>query len=212
MNARPRQRRVLLLTLLVLACCGASQAKMASEGMQEDAQLTDVMFIDQQTGWAVGDRGTIWHTTDGGAHWHLQSSGVEHRLESVQFIDESIGWAAGGFSHPYAQATSGIVLQTRDGGRHWKQNDKILLPYLRQIKFFDAKHGWAIGQPSAMFASGLFTTEDGGRNCGFATIEQCNEARKGVTRDICVQNETSGQSQARPSNAPSDSRGMNSSR
>jgi len=137
---------------------------MASEGMQEDAQLTDVMFIDQQTGWAVGDRGTIWHTTEGGAHWHLQSSGVEHRLESVQFIDESIGWAAGGFSHPYAQATSGIVLHTRDGGRTWKQNDKILLPYLRQIKFFDAKHGWAIGQPSAMFASGLFTTEDGGRS------------------------------------------------
>ena len=47
-----------------------------------------------------------------------------------------------------------------------------------------------------------FTSEDGGRNCGFATLEQCNAARKGVTRDICVPNETSGQSPRR-SMAPS---------
>jgi hypothetical protein len=56
------------------------------------------------------------------------------------------------------------------------------------------------------------TTEDGGRNCGFATMEQCNETRKGVTRDICVRNETSGQNQVRPSSPPSGSGGINSPR
>ena len=42
------------------------------------------------------------------------------------------------------------------------------------------------------------TTEDGGRNCGFATIQQCNAARKGVTRDNCVRNETTGGGGQRP--------------
>ena len=87
--------------------------------MLDDASLNDVMFVDAQRGWAVGERGVIWHTADGGANWRLQSSGVKCRLAAVHFIDDQTGWAAGGNIHPYTHATSGVVLRTVNGGRSW---------------------------------------------------------------------------------------------
>jgi len=137
---------------------------MASPAMQSDAELADVWFVDPQTGWAVGDRGTIWHTGDGGGHWQLQHSGVTCRLESVCFIDRQTGWAAGGFSHPYTHTSTGVILATGDGGRTWHRDPQCVLPALKQLRFFDRKSGWAVGCRSAMFPSGGFVTEDGGRS------------------------------------------------
>ena len=55
----------------------------------------------------------------------------------------------------------------------------------------------AVAQQQGQNGRFCFTSEDGGRNCGFATLEQCNAARKGVTRDICVPNEMSGRGDRR---------------
>ncbi len=131
--------------------------------MRGDAQLSDVCFVDAERGWAVGDRGVIWHTADGGRHWSLQASGVDCRLASVFFLDDKVGWAAGGSTQPYTHATSGVVLRTRDGGEHWVADRGLILPAVEQIGFFDATHGWALGQSSAVFPSGVFASDDGGR-------------------------------------------------
>jgi len=137
---------------------------MASNAMRSDARLDDVCFVDPQHGWTVGDRGTIWHTEDGGQNWYLQRSEVACPLNSVCFIDRQTGWAAGGFSRPYTHTSSGVLLSTRDGGRTWQHNSNLLLPTLKRIRFYDLKHGWAIGCPSAMFSTGVFTTDNGGRS------------------------------------------------
>ncbi|MFH1918962.1 MAG: YCF48-related protein [Planctomycetota bacterium] len=136
---------------------------MASDLMKADARLADVSFVDPLHGWAVGDRGAIWHTDDG-KNWQLQPSGVSCRLESVFFLDEKTGWATGGYSHPYTGTSTGVVLSTRDGGRHWDQNPRQLLPAGKQLRFFDARRGWLIGASSALFPSGVFATDDGGRS------------------------------------------------
>ena len=134
-----------------------------SDAMRSDARLADVCFVDPEHGWAVGDRGTIWHTDDGGRRWYLQPSNVSCRLESVHFIDRATGWAAGGYSHPYTHTSTGVLLLTRDGGRHWSRADN-LLPALDEVRFFNHEHGWAVGRSSAMFASGVFVSDDGGRS------------------------------------------------
>lgn len=135
---------------------------LCSDALRSDAALSDVCFVDPRCGWAVGDRGTIWHTEDGGDRWDLQRSDVACRLQSVFFLDSQTGWAAGGSSHPYLHTSQGVVLATRDGGQHWKPIPKLLLPALKRIRFFNARRGWAIGCPSAMFPSGVFTTDSGG--------------------------------------------------
>ncbi|HVC96656.1 MAG TPA: YCF48-related protein [Pirellulales bacterium] len=130
---------------------------------QEDAELVDVAFVDPQRGWAVGDRGAIWSTVDGGSHWRIQHSGVTCKLECVQFLDAEHGWSAGGVQHPYTQTTRGVLLRTRDGGKSWAQDKGLLLPALKRVKFVSGSQGWALGNPSAMFPSGVFATENGGR-------------------------------------------------
>lgn len=131
--------------------------------MQEDAELTDVAFVDAQHAWAVGDRGAIWSTVDGGKHWRGQVSGVTCRLTSIQFLDAENGWAAGGMFHPYTHTSRGVLLRTRDGGRTWAQDKGLMLPALKRVRFFSASLGWACGESSALFPSGVFVTDNGGR-------------------------------------------------
>ena len=136
----------------------------ASDAAVGDARLDDIRFVDAHHGWAVGDRGAIWNSDDGGRQWRLQPSGVTCSLGAVWFFDEHVGWAAGGFTHPYTHASTGVLLNTHDGGKTWANNAQIALPALRRLGFFDPRHGWAIGCPSAMYPTGVFLTDDGGRH------------------------------------------------
>jgi len=147
-----------------LVATAAGQPAAQPNAMLADAQLADVAFVDRAHGWAVGDRGVIWHTADGGRNWTLQTSGVECRLSSVCFLSDKVGWAAGGYTQPYTQATVGVVLHTRDGGEHWHPGRTRLLPAIRQIGFFDLNQGWALGHSSAYFPTGVFLTGDGGQS------------------------------------------------
>lgn len=160
---------VALLTLffsILLAGHGSAGPPAADhlDPMLQDAELTDVMFIDGLRGWAVGDRGLILATINGGKHWQRQPSGASCRLECVHFIDADNGWAAGGISHPYTHASRGVLLRTRNGGRTWAQDQALLVSGLKRVKFFNEAQGWAFGESSALFPSGVFTTEDGGRS------------------------------------------------
>ena len=86
------------------------------ESFLSDARLTDVCFVDDQFGWAVGDRGVIWHTQDGGRNG-AQPSGVNCSLQSVCFLTRKIGYAAGGSAQSYSHTGTGVLLATRDGGQ-----------------------------------------------------------------------------------------------
>jgi len=161
-HSRARVAALLLLGSTLVSVVCATEAP--GNSMRGDAQLADIVFVDAEHGWAVGDRGVIWHTRDGGEKWELQASGVDCRLSSVHFIDAKTGWAAGGYTQPYTRSTVGVLLHTRDGGEHWLVDRKLLIPQIRKIKFFDAARGWAIAEASALFSSSVFTTEDGGRS------------------------------------------------
>ena len=123
-------------------------------------------FVDAEHGWAVGDRGVIWHTADGGAHWTLQNSGVDCRLAVGLFLDEKIGWAAGGSTQPYTH-----VDQRRDPA-HPRRRPALDAPTaswscrrferLALLRSRRTAGPWA--QPSAYFPSGVFATADGGRS------------------------------------------------
>jgi photosystem II stability/assembly factor-like uncharacterized protein len=56
--------------------------------------LTDVYFISQTTGWAVGEDGIMIQTSDGGTTWTDVDTRVTHRLEKIVFAGGR-GWAVG---------------------------------------------------------------------------------------------------------------------
>ena len=83
--------------------------------------LTDVFFIDDKTGWAVGHDTLILQTTDGGETWVKQWGGgaSENALLSVFFKDANHGWAIGAFNY---------TAETTDGGKTWVERKTLMPP------------------------------------------------------------------------------------
>ena len=109
-----------------------------------DASLRDLVFVDREHGWAVGEHGAIWHTTDGGTHWHEQHSGTNVGLHGVTFVNRDIGWAVGGETRPYLHTSQATVLRTTDGGKTWQQT-LALVPALEEVRFFDYRARRGVG-------------------------------------------------------------------
>ncbi|ADB15614.1 Uncharacterized photosystem II stability/assembly factor-like protein [Pirellula staleyi DSM 6068] len=129
-----------------------------------DSQLSSIHFADHDHGWAVGDRGVILATTNGGRTWQRQNSPVACRLAAVQFLSPQVGFAVGGWTHPYTHHTSGVVLSTRDGGFSWRVMPGLVLPRLSGLRMTSTQEGLAFGESSSLFPSGVFRTSDGGKS------------------------------------------------
>jgi len=157
--------RLLIVVWVIIYGPGGALAE-APRGLDAvaDAELTSIAFLDPDRGWAVGDRGTIWQTDDGGRVWKRQESPSTARWESIQFVDSRNGWLVGGVIQAYTQKTTAAVAQTRDGGATWKSISAATLPALKAVRFIDERRGWVAGSATAMYPSGLFRTEDGGRS------------------------------------------------
>jgi photosystem II stability/assembly factor-like uncharacterized protein len=76
--------------------------------------LTAVHFVDEKTGWAVGQAGVVLRTDDAGENWTLQrhDTSVDQPLFSVWFRDRQRGYAVGLWS---------LMIATVDGGKTWTQ-------------------------------------------------------------------------------------------
>ena len=76
-----------------------------------EPNLNAVYFINEKTGWIVGEFGLVLQTKDGGQSWAAQNYGSDlPQLFAVAFRDEKSGWAVG---------QQGNMVRTTDGGRHW---------------------------------------------------------------------------------------------
>ncbi|MDR0611462.1 MAG: hypothetical protein LBG58_15245 [Planctomycetaceae bacterium] len=131
--------------------------------MHQDARLNDLFFVNADTGWAVGDRGTIWNTQDGGTTWILQKTPIACTLRSVCFLDSSFGFAVGGYYYPFSTQGRGVVLSTHDGGKNWAICQTPNLPVLHRVKILDSMRILLAGESSEYHPTGLFLTLDAGR-------------------------------------------------
>ncbi len=114
----------------------SGQTWVTQETGTEDI-LEDIFFVDDTTGWAVGENGIILHTQNGGDLWIPQASGTEEKLSSVRFADKNMGWAVGG------DFGVGVVLSTTDGGETWEIEESKE----KMVKVFvlDKQNVWLAG-------------------------------------------------------------------
>ena len=99
-----------------------------SSGVTE--HLMDVVALDIETAWVVGNAGTILATSDGGATWRAQSSGTSEDLQSASFFDVDNGLAAG---------ANGTILRTTDGGSTWRAVNSGTSESLLSVAYFGTK-------------------------------------------------------------------------
>ncbi len=95
-----------------------------------------VHFINQNTGWVVGQSGKIAKTTDSGTTWSTQNSGTSQILSSVYFSDASTGYTAG---------SQGTILKTTNGGTNWNPLSSATAEWLYSVYFIDANTGYSVG-------------------------------------------------------------------
>lgn len=120
----------------------------------------DVFFIDEDSGFVVGQHGRISRSDDGGETWQtldVLPRGETPYLWDVFFLDDLRGWVAG---------EHGTLLSTRDGGETWHSVgggiDATL--FLTAVRFVDMETGWIAGYEPHQARSTILRTRDGGRS------------------------------------------------
>jgi len=116
--------------------------------------LRSVYFIDENTGYAVGDSGTILKTTNGGTDWVLQNSGITSDLYSVHFPEPSTG---------YIVTIDGKILSSNNGGSSWTIQYSADSSSLKSVFFTNADTGYAAGSKySPIYTGFILRTTNGG--------------------------------------------------
>ena len=113
-------------------------------GYGDRYRVADMVFLNDQEGWATGRRAYydvlppgafIAHTTDGGQTWtraaKMRSEAVYSR--GVWFIDAQNGWVD---ASPY-------LLRTHDGGSTWEELHPSNMPY-KVLRFIDTHTGFGL--------------------------------------------------------------------
>ena len=112
--------------------------------------LTDVVFLNEYTGWAVGDCGTVIKTMDGGHLWEHHFSKRCIDFLALSFPDQLHGFVLGNQDSLYV---------TIDGGMNWdaRSFENPWFIEMDDIYFIDGDFGWAIGNLETI----LFTSDGG---------------------------------------------------
>ncbi|MBN1199933.1 MAG: T9SS type A sorting domain-containing protein [Bacteroidales bacterium] len=97
--------------------------------------LTALYFIDEQTGYIVGEHGTVIRTLDGGETWTSVNAGISWTLNDVTFTSATDGIVVGEL---------GTILKTTDAGVTWLDVGNYDPP-LKSVEFPSEAVGYAVG-------------------------------------------------------------------
>ena len=110
--------------------------------------LYHISFLDETSGWIVGDYGTILSTQDGGREWTVSHIGYFPALFSVSFKSNTEGFVVG---------QNGFCLKTGNGGENWESFKVNTENSLYKIRT-DNDLGIIVGDKGTMFR-----TDNGGK-------------------------------------------------
>ncbi|MFK7767863.1 MAG: hypothetical protein AB8B55_11630 [Mariniblastus sp.] len=127
---------IMITTVLVNEQCGLADQYIARESLpsnwKADAELTDVFFLNEQLGWAVGAQGVILRTSNGGGSWQ-EISQANNATASELPLDEKLRYLRTG-------------QRTRSTGvANFSESHRRVSCRFESVHFVDANHGWVAG-------------------------------------------------------------------
>jgi photosystem II stability/assembly factor-like uncharacterized protein len=99
--------------------------------------------------------GFAGYTTNGGANWSQQVTGTSSGLYSIQFINNSTGWAAGGGQ----MGGNGTIIKSTNSGTNWQTQLTGSPNRFNSMHFANLLTGWCAGDNGTIYA-----TVNGGAN------------------------------------------------
>jgi photosystem II stability/assembly factor-like uncharacterized protein len=141
--------------MVLITVDGGESWRPVSYGRSPGISLSDIQFIDDWNGWAIGSS-CIVRTEDGGESWRVLLYGTAENGylsgNAIHFVDERRGWLAG---------HSARFMRSDDGGKNWTPITLPLEPdehpTLWDVTFIGPNHGWVVGERGT-----IFHTSDGG--------------------------------------------------
>src|SRR6056297_1232917 len=112
--------------------------------------LSDIYFVNPDTGYFAGYYGTIIKTTDGAESYEILNSGTTAYFRSLYFISYDTGFVCG---------NGGIVMRTTDAGVRWDTVYSGITRNLYKIIFLDKEIGFIVGDGGI-----ILKTMDGGNS------------------------------------------------
>jgi photosystem II stability/assembly factor-like uncharacterized protein len=107
-------------------------------------EIRALFFIDEQTGWLANELG-IYRTEDAGSSWNKQLGLRKSRIESLFFLSQVDGWAAGWAAGEDGNENEPVLFGTADGGATWHRlNVGPVLGTVEKVFFPDANRGWLL--------------------------------------------------------------------
>ena len=98
--------------------------------------IKDAWFIDTLNGWACSSGPDVYRTTDGGHSWtYLSSVSSGEFLRSIQFVNDSVGFVAGGTG----------VYKTNNAGLTWTYTPFLNASSIDDIRFYGDSVGYCAG-------------------------------------------------------------------
>lgn len=167
--------KVLIVLMMSAICLSLASADMWNyvSTLSPDP-ITDLFFINEYTGWAVGGAyigyprypsSAIRKTTDGGITWTTPSypSSITIKFNSVYFMNGTHGWVVG---------SEGIIVKTTDSGNTWSPLYFPSARFLDDIFAFNRTLIYVVGQ-----AGVIYKTSNGGSSWTPLTVPTSDNFR-----------------------------------
>ncbi|MFI5220831.1 MAG: YCF48-related protein [Bacteroidia bacterium] len=106
-------KKIDLTAILLFICMAVSAQTWQLMTSNTTANLYDIWFLNNTTGFACGANGTFLKTTDGGTTWTSKNLSTTKSLTGMQFLNSTTGYL---FNY---QSLGANVFKTTDGGNTW---------------------------------------------------------------------------------------------
>lgn len=132
----------LFIVLLVLSACKKDTINLEFAQIETgvNQRITNIYFVNENLGFACGGlpfaNGFILKTTNGGSTWQLNNNLIGHGLNSIRFVNDSVGYAVG---------YNGYILRTENAGNSWSVHNYFTYEVLNDIHLFSETEGLAVG-------------------------------------------------------------------
>jgi photosystem II stability/assembly factor-like uncharacterized protein len=125
-------KKYLILLLAGILSLEAGQAQWNIEKCPTKNNLNAISFIENNSGWIVGDRGTILYLN--GGEWKESQKLTTEDLNSIFMINKNNGWAVG---------SNGTIVKFN--GNNWELYGSPTRNNLLSVSFKDSENGIAVG-------------------------------------------------------------------
>lgn len=102
---------------------------------ENEAMISDIVFDEVNTGYAIIQPGIIIKTIDGGATWDTIYNNSSYLLNRIDVVNEDVVFVCG---------DNGVILRSTNGGLEWTQDVFPATTNLNQIIMFDENNGYAM--------------------------------------------------------------------